>query len=92
MEAMAIGADVLATDEGALPETLNGFGRTTPLLKNPAAFAENYARLVIDALSEMRADPQAAARQRDARIDYFRSTCRWERRAEEWETYLSTIG
>jgi glycosyltransferase involved in cell wall biosynthesis len=92
MEAMAIGADVLATDEGALPETLSGFGRTTKLLKNQAAFTESYARLVIDALSEMQAEPEAAAQQRDARIEFIRSTCRWDRRAEEWETYLSAIG
>ncbi len=91
MEAMAIGAEVLSTDEGALPETLAGFGRTTPLITNPTAFAESYARLVIDALQEMRANPDEAATHRDATIDFARSTYRWARRAEEWETYLSAI-
>ena len=91
MEAMAIGAAVLSTDEGALPETLAGFGRMTPLVKNPLAFAESYARLVTDSLTEMRNDPDAAAEQRNAAIEFARSTYRWDRRAEEWETYLSAI-
>lgn len=91
MEAMAIGAEVLSTDEGALPETLAGFGRMTPLLKNPSAFAESYARLVTDRLTEMRGNPDEALEQRNAAIEFARATYRWDRRAEEWETYLSAI-
>jgi glycosyltransferase involved in cell wall biosynthesis len=91
MEAMAVGAAVLATRTGALPETTAGFGRMVDYLDDKAQMAANYAAMVVDTLTGMQRDPDAAERQRAAQIAHVRTNAVWPVRAREWQGWLAEI-
>lgn len=89
MECMASGGDIYTTSFGALPETLNGFGKLMPpenngALATGANLANGYIGLVSDALLQARANPSAAAVQRRERIEFARRNYNWDARAQQW--------
>lgn len=88
LEAMAMGATVLTTRLGALPETLAGFGRMVEPDDNPAALAKNFAAMAIDALNDIRSKPAEAAARRQAEIAYIHENYTWPARAIEWQSWL----
>jgi glycosyltransferase involved in cell wall biosynthesis len=88
MEAMAVGAMVLATKTGALMETTAGFGRGVPWNGDPARLVSDYAELTIHALDEARRNPQRAASVRQDQIAFTRSEYVWPKRAREWTAWL----
>ena len=91
LEAMAMGATVLTTGLGALPETLAGFGRMIPPSENPAALARDFAAMSIDALMDMKLNPGKAAFRRETQIAFVRQHYTWASRALEWQSWLSGL-
>ena len=88
LEAMALGATVLTTRLGALPETLAGFGYMVEASDNEALLAKNFAAMAISALNELRAKPDEAAARRESQIAYIRNNYTWSARALEWQSWL----
>lgn len=88
MEAMAIGATVLTTRLGALPETLAGFGNMVEAHGNPATLAKEFAGMAINVLTRIQANPAEAAARREAQIAYSHENYAWPARAIEWQNWL----
>jgi glycosyltransferase involved in cell wall biosynthesis len=91
MEAMAMGAAVLTTELGALPETLAGFGHMIPPYADRQVAAREFAAMAIAALTEAKNNPDAAAARREAQMSYIRKNYSWPARAIEWQNWLSTL-
>ena len=88
LEAMALGASVLTTRLGALPETLAGFGHMVEPHDNEALLAKHFAAMAIAALNGIRTKPDEAATRREAQIAYVRQNYTWSARALEWQSWL----
>jgi len=88
MEAMAMGATVLTTSLAALPETLAGFGRMVPPKEDPNALARDFAAMAIDALNEIKANPDRASFRRETQMAFVRQHYTWAPRALEWQSWL----
>lgn len=90
MEALACGADVLTTDRGALPETLNGFGCMLQSTELKSIFATNekmanaFIEMVVHRLTQARQNPNEAAARRAAQMEFVRSNYAWDVRAQQW--------
>ena len=90
MEAMASGVDIITTDLGALPETLNGFGQalsspeTRSISGTNPVLANGFIDLAVKTLLEARSNPAGAAQKRRERVDFARSAYNWDARAQEW--------
>lgn len=91
MEAMALGALPLTTDLGALSETAAGFGMQVPPGLASFDLLYAFADLVVEALSEARANPAKAAETRKRQIAFARETYSWDRRAEEWIAFARDL-
>ena len=91
MEAMAMGAAVLTTRLGALPETLAGFGRMVEPREDPAMLARDFAAMASEALNEIERNPAEASTRREAQVAYVQRNYTWPKRALEWEAWLSEI-
>jgi len=91
LEAMAMGATVVTTKLGALPETLGGFGVLVDADERPGNLAANFAAAVISTLKSERLLPAAASARRDAQIAYVRNNYLWTKRAREWESWFREI-
>jgi glycosyltransferase involved in cell wall biosynthesis len=88
LEAMAMGATVLTTRLGALPETLAGFGRMVEPQDNAPALAKDFAAMAVETLIDMARNTDEAARRRDAQIEFVRKNYTWPTRALEWQSWL----
>lgn len=88
MEAMAMGATVLTTGLGALPETLGGFGSMVPPSEDPVALARDFSSMAIRVLNDMGANRDRAAFRRETQIAYVRQHYTWPPRALEWQNWL----
>jgi glycosyltransferase involved in cell wall biosynthesis len=88
LEAMAMGASLLTTNLGALPETLAGFGRMVEPSEDSAVLAPRFAAMTIDALNEMRCNPDEAAVRRAAQMAFVHKNYAWPARALEWQRWL----
>lgn len=91
LEAMAMGATVITTTLGALPETLAGYGVMVDAEDRPEVLAGNFAAAVLATLKSERLLPAAAAARRDAQIAYVRQNYRWPNRGREWESWLTEL-
>jgi glycosyltransferase involved in cell wall biosynthesis len=91
MEAMAMGAMILTTNLGALPETLAGFGRMVAYRDNPAVLAGEFAAMAIDALNDILRNPDQATERRNAQVTFVQQNYAWPARALEWQTWLSNM-
>ena len=91
MEAMAMGALVLTTQLGALPETLAGFGHMIPPHADKQLAAKEFAAMAIGALNETKNNPDAATLRRDEQIAFVRRNYSWPARALEWQNWLSQL-
>jgi glycosyltransferase involved in cell wall biosynthesis len=91
IEAMAAGALVVATNLGALPETLAGFGYLVEFQPDPERLAQAFAQGAIQALTTMKRNPAEAARWREKEIQFVRDNYTWAKRALEWQVWLAEI-
>ena len=91
MEAMSLGAVVLTTRSGALPETTAGFGAMIEPHEDAPRLAREFAQMAIDTLAQARREPEAAADRRARQIEFTRRQYAWPARALEWEAYLSDV-
>lgn len=91
IEAAAAGCLYAGNDYGPLKETLSGYGHFAPRINSWAQTASSVAKTVIEAVAEARADPEAYRRRRREQSEFFRTTHTWEKRAEEWETFLGRL-
>src|SRR6187549_391520 len=70
IEAMAVGAAVITTGLGALPETTGGFATLIDPQTDKVKLAEDFAATTIEALREMQRDPAVEAARRGERMKY----------------------
>ena len=88
LEAMAMGASVLTTSLGALPETLAGFGRMVEPTDDSAVLAPRFAAMTIDALNDTLRNPGEAATRREAQMAFVHQNYGWPARALEWQSWI----
>jgi glycosyltransferase involved in cell wall biosynthesis len=88
MEAMAMGALILTTHLGALPETLAGFGRMVAPRDNIVELACEFSSMAFEALDDIRRNPDQAAARREEQIAFVRRHYDWAARALEWQSWL----
>lgn len=91
LEAMAMGATVITTRLGALPETLAGHGVLVDFVHRPDLLAANFASAVVSTLKAQRLLPAPAAARRAVQVAYVRENYLWANRAREWESWLSQL-
>jgi glycosyltransferase involved in cell wall biosynthesis len=91
LEAMAVGAAVLTTRLGALPETTAGLASMVEWQADEGRLAASFAAMAVAALRDMRHNPAASAARRDQRIKFIRDNYLWAARAREWEQWLTQI-
>jgi glycosyltransferase involved in cell wall biosynthesis len=91
IEAMAVGAAVITTRLGALPETTGGLAYLLEPQADKARLAEDFAAKTIEVLSDMQRDPSSALERQKERMKYVREKYSWRDRAKEWESWLSKI-
>ena len=91
MEAMSVGAAILTTRSGALPETTAGFAHMVQETEDSTRLAKDFADMVIATLYAIRTDSDAAAERRNQQIAYARREYAWPTRAHEWQVWLSDI-
>lgn len=88
MESMAAGSMIVATRLGALAETTAGFAPLLEHADNEALSGDKYAAFLIRRLTEATTDDSFADRI-DKQREFARRHYAWEKRAEEWEQWLS---
>ena len=91
LEAMALGATVITTRLGALPETLAGYGVMVDPDDKVDRLAGPFATAVLSTLKSERHLTAAAAARRDAQIAHVRENYLWPKRAREWQDWLSQL-
>jgi glycosyltransferase involved in cell wall biosynthesis len=91
LEAMAVGATVLSTNIGALPETTGGFARMCGMQPTKSGLVQTYAELVLAWLDAVRKDPSAESRRRNEQMQFVRQHYSWPKRALEWVAFLQSI-
>ena len=88
---MALGATVITTRLGALPETLAGYGVMVDPDDKVDRLAGPFATAVLSTLKSERHLTAAAAARRDAQIAHVRENYLWPKRAREWQDWLSQL-
>jgi glycosyltransferase involved in cell wall biosynthesis len=94
IEAMAIGADVIATDLGAIPETVGiakSDARFLPFVQDKEALAANFAQMAIERLQWAKNNPVDAELERLGQMEAVKAHYSWPKRALEWEHRLGRI-
>ena len=88
MEALANGCHLVATDKGALRETASGLGTFLPYEDSRFYVTSRFAQIVVEMVAQARGRPAIFKQNRKAHALWLRETHSWERRAQEWETWL----
>lgn len=91
MEAGASGCLLAGSDIGALSETSGRFGRLLKPIDSRAGWCGAYAKALVREVQRIRASPEGYRGFIDAQMQWFRESCTWARRAEEWEVWLSDL-
>lgn len=89
MEAAAAGCFLFFSEMGALPETGGKFGRRMRPSTFRSVWCGNFAKGVCSEVERLRQNPEATRRFLDDQARWFRETYTWDRRAEEWELWLT---
>lgn len=90
-EAMSVGALLLTTNLGALPELYSEFASMVELDPDPQKLAAAYSAQVIEALTAARRDPAGAAARRKQQIDFIKTAYAWPSIAAQWVPWLQEI-
>jgi glycosyltransferase involved in cell wall biosynthesis len=93
MEAMASGAQLITTGNGALPETASGFAHFADLgdVTLTGAAATRYASYFLETVAGIRADRQQSAETLAKQVKFARAHYDWTVRANEWVEWLQRI-
>jgi glycosyltransferase involved in cell wall biosynthesis len=91
IEAMAAGGAVFTTRVGALPETTQNHAAMVDWQPDRAKLAEIFSAMVIQALRDMRKNPEAAMSQREQRLKFIQRNYLWADRAKQWADWLTQI-
>lgn len=90
IEAMTVGAHVICTPLGALPETTSGYATMVdPNLPHPIMFASRYANTVADVINTC--DPEQDRIKRTNQIDLAHQVYTWQERAKIWDGWLKEV-
>lgn len=90
MEAMAAGCLVITVAQGALPETLAGFGVVVEP-RDEVVRCDDFLAATEAALSGFADEDARLEAHLRRQVDHITTTARWERRAEEFEALLARI-
>lgn len=91
MEGGAAGCLLVSADIGALRETSGRFGRLLSLRNSRAGWSGAYARTVVKEVQRARQQPAVFGKFLDEQMTWFRQTCDWDRRAEQWAAMISGL-
>jgi len=91
LEAMAVGAAVVTTRLGALPETTNGLASMIDSQADKTELARSFATKTIETLREAQRDAQRATTERERRRTYILDNYSWSARASEWIDWLTHL-
>jgi predicted O-linked N-acetylglucosamine transferase (SPINDLY family)/glycosyltransferase involved in cell wall biosynthesis len=90
MESMAAGSLIVSIRVGAIEETAAGFASLMEAPADANSLAQRYAEHLVRTLDEAARDPAALAARLAAQRRFALENYRWERRAEEWESWLAS--
>ena len=90
MEAMAAGSMIVSTRLGALEETTAGFAFLMEAASDKSLLAGKYSAFLIQRLKEAAEQSSPLASRLKLQRQFARENYSWEKRAEEWERWLST--
>lgn len=93
LEAMASGCYLVTSAFGALPETTAGFAALIPFPQETRAYLRAYRQALEQALHRF-SQPEhwpALEEHLRAQVSYIHQHYTWSRRAQEWETFLSSL-
>jgi len=91
MEAGAAGCMLFGADTGALRETSGRFGRLLPSGNSRAGWSGSFARALVREVGRVRQAPLAYQTFIDEQMSWFRASCDWNRRAEQWTILLEGL-
>ena len=90
IEAMSVGAHVISTGLGALPETTAGYATFVDQnLPHPIMFASRYASAVADAILNVNQDEDRVKRANQ--VQTCREVYSWSERAKVWNGWLEEV-
>jgi protein O-GlcNAc transferase len=92
MEAMAAGSMIVSTRLGALEETTAGFAFLMEAISDKSLLAGKYSAFLTQRLTEAAERSSSLASRLDQQRQFARENYNWEKRAEEWERWLSGFG
>jgi predicted O-linked N-acetylglucosamine transferase (SPINDLY family)/glycosyltransferase involved in cell wall biosynthesis len=90
MEAMAAGSMIVSTRLGALEETTAGFAFLMEAISDKSLLAGKYSAFLIQLLKEAAERSSSLASRLNLQRQFSRENYSWEKRAEEWERWLSS--
>jgi glycosyltransferase involved in cell wall biosynthesis len=91
IEAMAAGCITVCASYGALPETTANFAHLYPFSEDRQIHGRRFSAALDDAIRSVRMRRNEDASLRMQQAAYFNTFYSWDRRAEEWNRYLSSL-
>lgn len=91
MEAGAAGCMLVGSDVGALRETSGRFGHLFQNGNSRAGLSTQFAHTLVAEVERARENPAAHRAFVDEQASWFRQTCDWDRRAEQWTALLEGL-
>jgi predicted O-linked N-acetylglucosamine transferase (SPINDLY family) len=95
MEAMASGCLIITSDLGALSETTAGFADLVPVSEEDQdkieAYKAQFVETAVAALQKWLNQSAVVEQRLQAQVSYVNEQYTWEKRAEEWEEWLTEI-
>jgi len=89
MEAAAAGCFLFFSEMGALPETGGKFGRRMRPTSSRSVWCGQFAHGLCSEVDRLRQNPERTEKFLEDQASWFRKTYTWDRRAEEWELWLT---
>ena len=90
-EGMALGASIITTRLGAIPELYGEFPRMLEISDDRARLAEEFGSVSVDAIRSILADPDREYSRRKTQIEFIRSRYCWSLIAPQWLIWLDEL-
>jgi UDP-glucose:(glucosyl)LPS alpha-1,2-glucosyltransferase len=91
IEAMSAGCLTVCSSFGALPETCANFARLYPFTEDINLHANRFAETLDEAIRAVRLRRTEDEQLRTQQVEYFNRVYSWDRRADDWCSYLQRL-